>query len=613
MKRSLLLCSPALGLAVLSTPVLAQTADQLDEVVVTATRVEAIVAETPGARVIDERAIQQRGAIFAADILADVPGLSVTRTGAFGGLAQVRMRGATPGKTLVLVDGVPVNDPTEPNGAFDFSGFELGDIQRIEVLSGPQSSLWGSDAIGGVIAFTTREIDGLRAEAEAGSYDTLRGRVSAGVANEQYALGAYVSRFDTDGISAADEADGNGEDDGFESTTVGVRGRYALSPAAAVDGSVRWSRGDAEIDGFPAPSFDDLADTFDTQQSEQWSGFGRLRLNALGLAHQFSVSGSDVERTSFSGGFGSTFSGDRQLYRWQADGARPDLDLTYAFGAEREESSGELSSGEADDLAVTSVFVTGGWDASERLNLSAALRHDDTDDFGSETTGRVSAAYRLDGGFIVSGAYGTGFKAPSISQAVCDFCYTPPVARLNPETADGGEIALGWASADGRLDGRATLYRLNVEDQISYVGGRYVNIAETRTDGVEIEGRALLGGGFDLTLAYAWTDAEDRTTGLRLQRVAEHAGSATLGWTGQRLSGALTVRAEGDQEDVDNLTFARATRESFVVANLNAAYGLSEQVTLTARVENLFDERYQQVLDYGEPGLSGYVGIRLRY
>lgn len=612
MKRSLLLCSPALGLAVLSTPVLAQTADQLDEVVVTATRIEAIVAETPGARVIDERAIQQRGAVFAADILADVPGLSVTRTGAFGGLAQVRMRGATPGKTLVLVDGVPVNDPTEPNGAFDFSGFELGDIQRIEVLSGPQSSLWGSDAIGGVIAFTTREIDGLRAGAEAGSYDTLRGRVSAGVATDQYALGAYVSRFDTDGISAADEADGNAEDDGFENTTIGVRGRYALSPAATVDGSVRWSRGDAEIDGFPAPSFD-LADTFDTQQSEQWSGFGRLRLNALGLAHQFSVSGSDVERTSFSGGFGSTFSGDRQLYRWQADGARPDLNLTYAFGAEREESSGELSSGEADDLAVTSVFVTGGWDASERLNLSAALRHDDTDDFGSETTGRVSAAYRLDGGFIVSGAYGTGFKAPSISQAVCDFCYTPPVARLNPETADGGEIALGWASADGRLDGRATLHRLNVEDQISYVGGRYVNIAETRTDGVELEGRALLGGGFDLTLAYAWTDAEDRTTGLRLQRVAEHAGSATLGWSGQRLSGALTVRAEGDQEDVDNATFARATRDGFVVANLNAAYALSEQLTLTARVENLFDELYQQVLDYGEVGLSGYVGIRLRY
>ena len=131
---------------------------------------------------IDERAIQQRGAVFAADILADVPGLSVTRTGAFGGLAQVRMRGATPGKTLVLVDGVPVNDPTEPNGAFDFSGFELGDIQRIEVLSGPQSSLWGSDAIGGVIQYITlsgRDAPGFSARAEGGSFGTFSGGARA--------------------------------------------------------------------------------------------------------------------------------------------------------------------------------------------------------------------------------------------------------------------------------------------------------------------------------------------------------------------------------------------------------------------------------------------------
>ncbi len=181
--------------AVIAAPALADEATQLDEVVVTATRLPAIVAETPGARVIDSRIIEQHGAVFAADILSDVPGLSVTRTGAFGGIAQVRMRGATPGKTLVLVDGAPVNDAAEPNGAYDFSSFELADIDRIEVLSGPQSSLWGSDAIGGVISFTTREIDGVRAEAEAGSFDTVRGRLSAGVANETYAFSAYASRF----------------------------------------------------------------------------------------------------------------------------------------------------------------------------------------------------------------------------------------------------------------------------------------------------------------------------------------------------------------------------------------------------------------------------------
>lgn len=610
MRRSILLSTAALATFALGAPAFpafAQEVDPttLDEVVVTATRLPAIALDTPGARVIDDRAIEQRGAVFAADILADVPGLSVTRSGAYGGVAQVRMRGAAPGKTLVLVDGAPVNDPAEINGAFDFSGFELGDIERIEVLSGPQSSLWGSDAIGGVIAFTTRELDGLRAEAEAGSFDTLRGRLAGGVANDRYAIGAYVSRFETDGISAADERDGNPERDGFRNTTAGVKGRYAVAPNAQIDGSLRWSDSHADLDGFPAPTYA-LADTDDTQDSEQWSGLARLRLAARGLNHQFSIAASDIERTSYSGGFGSTFSADRQVYRWQADGETGAI--AYAFGAEREETSGALSSGLSDDLGITSLFAVGRFAATERLDLTGALRWDDTDDFGSKTTGRISAAYDLDYGFTLSGAYGTGFKAPSISQSVCDFCFAPlPWPDLSPETADSVEAALGYRTSDGRLQARATLYRLNVQDQITYVAGRYINIAKTRTDGVELEGRALLGGGFDLTLAYAWTDAEDRTTGARLLRVPEHSGSAILGWTGERLSGALTVRAECDQDD------AGGVRDRFVVAHLNGTYALTPNVDLTARIENLTDKHYQQVLGYGEPGRSGYVGIRLRY
>lgn len=594
--------------AVIAAPAFADEATQLDEVVVTATRLPAIVAETPGARVIDSRIIEQRGAVFAADILSDVPGLSVTRTGAFGGIAQVRMRGATPGKTLVLVDGAPVNDAAEPNGAYDFSSFELADIDRIEVLSGPQSSLWGSDAIGGVISFTTREIDGVRAEAEAGSFDTARGRLSAGVANETYAFSAYASRFQTDGISAADKADGNPEADGFRSTTLGAKGRYVLSDAVKVEGAARWNDSHADIDGFPAPDYV-LADTDDAQDSEQWSGFGRVTAQALGLTHQFSISASELERTSYSDGTPLTFNGDRQAYRWQADGETRGID--YAFGIERNEASANLYSGLSRDLAITSAFGMAQADLGA-LNLTGGLRYDDTDDFGSKTTGRISAAYDLAGGFILSGAYGTGFKAPTVSQAVCDYCFAPqPWPALKPETADSVEIALGWASAGGRFEGRATLYRLNVEDQITYSAGRYVNVAKTRSDGLELEGRARLGAGFDLTLAYAWTDATDRTTGARLLRVPEHAGSATLGWTGDRLSGALTVRAEGDQDDSGG--FSTVVRESFVTANLNAAYALTDKVALTARIENLADEHYQQVFGYGEPGRSAYVGLRLRY
>lgn len=612
MTRSILYATAAAVLFPLSAH--AQSADEagapLTEVVVTATRLPAIVADTPGARVIDRAAIEQRGAAFAADILQDIPGLSVVRSGAFGGVAQVRIRGATPGKTLVLVDGAPVNDPAEVNGAFDFSGLELSDIDRIEVLSGPQSSLWGSDAIGGVIAFTTRELEGFGLDLEAGSYETVRGRLAAGVSTERYGFGAWVSHFDTDGLSAADEADGNTEADGFTSTTIGAKGRYAFTPGVAVDGSVRWTDSDADLDGYRAPAYA-LADTLDTQASEQWSGFGRLRLNALGLAHQFSVSASDISRETVSA-FPSAFEADRQVFRWQADGSAAGVD--FAIGAEREDTEGSLSSGLTEELGTSSAFATARIDPTDRLSLTGALRFDDTDAFGSKTTGRVSGAFEAGAGFILSAAWGSGFKAPSISQAVCDFCFSAqPFPVLRPETAEGYEGAIGWGSADGRIEGRLTVYRLKVEDQITYVfdpatfDSYYVNIAETATDGVEFEGRGQLPGGFDLTLAYAWTDARDETTGARLLRVPEQSGSATLGWTGRRLTGALTVRAEGDQDD------AGGVREAFITAHLNGSWVLTDRLTLTARIENLADERYQQVFGYGEPGRSGSVGLRLRY
>lgn len=616
MKRSILLSTVALATLV-ALPTSARSSDDdraapLPEVIVTATRLPAIVADTPGGRVIDAATIEQRGAIFAADILTDIPGLSVTRSGAYAGIAQVRMRGATPGKTLVLVDGVPVNDPSEINGAFDFSGFDLGDTDRIEVLSGPQSSLWGSAAIGGVIAFTTREVDGLRAEAEAGSFNTVRGRLAVGHAEEAWALGVWVSHFDTDGISAADAADGNPERDGFGSTTAGVRGRYRLAPAARVEGTVRWSRSAGDLDGNPPPVYVP-GDTADTTESEQWSASGRLVFATAGLDHQVSVSAIDLTRAN-EGNFASTFTADRQAYRWQATGTAVAGRVNYTLGAEREDDRGALSTGATAEAGVTSVFGVSRLQVTSRLSATGALRRDETDDFGGATTGRLSAAWDMADGFILSGAWGTGFKAPSISQAVCDYCFSSaPFPVLKPETADSVELALGWGSADGRIQGRATAYRLNVEDQITYVfdaftfDSVYVNIARTRSDGVELEGRALLGGGLDLTLAYAWTDATDRTTGARLLRVPEHAGSATLGWSSERLSGALTVRAEGDQPD------AGGVRKAFVTAGLSGSWVVTPAVSLTARVDNLADTHFQQVFGYGEPGRSGYVGIRLRY
>lgn len=604
MKRSILLSTAAFA-ACFALPAFAQEAvSALPEIVVTATRIDTIAHETPGARVITGADIQRRGAVFAADILPDLPGLSVYRAG-FGGVTSVRMRGAGQDKSLILVDGVPVNDPSQPAGGFDFAGFDLADVERIEILSGPQSSLWGSDAIGGVMAFTSRELDGFRVEAEIGSFDTRRGRFQVGTSSDGHALGAFVSRYETDGISAA--ASGT-EADGFDSTVWGLNGRYALTSRVEIDGRLRHAERFAGIDGFGP------VDTPDTTDTTDRSGFVRVQVSDVaGLDHGITAAASDIVRVTESS-FPSTYEGEHRLWRWQAD-SRGTGPVTYALGVEREDTEAYLN-GYSAELGVDSAFGTLRWDASERLTLTLGLRHDATDAFGGETTGRLSAAYALDSGLTLSGAYGTGFKTPSLSQAVCDFCFVLPgtvVAPLVPERAKGAEIALGWRSSDGRFDGRLTAYRLEIEDQIDgfFDFGSfefyYVNIDRTRTDGVELEGRAILGGGFDLTLAYAWTDAVDLDAGTPILRVPEHAGSATLGWTGERLSAALTVRAEGDMPD------SGGTRDAFVTANLNAGYDLTENVTLTLRAENLADERYQQLLGYGEPGRSAYVGVRLRY
>jgi vitamin B12 transporter len=193
----------------------------------------------------------------------------------------------------VLIDGVPVQRSVSATGGFDFSAFDLADIARVEVLSGPQGSLWGSDAIGGVISFTTRELDGLRGELEAGSFGTVRGSAAAGRATEAYAVGLSLSGLSTDGISKAENGT---EDDGFETRTATVNGRYDVSERVTLDGRVRYNGSEAEIDGYDANFA--FGDTDEVYETETVSGFGRVRVaDALGFDHAVSVSLFETERS----------------------------------------------------------------------------------------------------------------------------------------------------------------------------------------------------------------------------------------------------------------------------------------------------------------------------
>ncbi|MBI5940976.1 MAG: TonB-dependent receptor [Caulobacterales bacterium] len=607
MKRLLLTTTALLGL---STSAFAESADstQVDEIIVTATRLESRIGDAPGVRVITSDDIADRQATFAGDILETIPGLSLSRNGDFGGVTTVRMRGASGDKTLVLIDGVVQNDPSSPNGGYDFSSLDLGDVERIEVLSGPQGSLWGSDAIGGAIAFTTRDLDGWRASAEAGSFGTVRGSAAFGVSDDRRAFGLNAAAYSSDGVSKA--ANGT-EEDGFESWTIGANGRLTLSDTVRLDGRLRYNEAKADIDGYDA--FFTFGDTADRAESRSWTGFARLTADdVLGLNQMLDVSVYDLTRDNISA-FSSSYDAKRTTVRWTAGRGEARDPFAFLVGIERDDTEASISTGATADLGASSAFGVVRFAPAQRVSVTASLRHDAPDEYDAKTTARLAGVVKLDGGLTLTASYGQGFKTPTISQTVCDFCFPAgPSTGLTPETAAGWDIGLAWRSADNRLVARVTGYRLEVEDQISYGIGRYVNIDRTLTTGVEVEAEAELTDRFTVRASYAFTDAVDQSTGAELIRAPENAGSVSLQWTGDRLKASLTMRAEGEQADSDPSTFSPARRDGFAVADLAGSWVLSDNLDLTARVVNLTDEGYQQSLGYGEAGRSLFVGFRLR-
>lgn len=612
MTRQILICTAAFaavaGLARAETPV------ELEEIIVTASRLPAPLAATPGARVIGEAEIEARGAVFAADALADAPGVSLYRNGAFGGVTSIRLRGASADKTLVLVDGAPMNDASHPTGGYDFAGLDLGDVERIEILAGPQGALWGSDAIGGVIAFTTREPDGFRADLEAGSLDTARLSVATGLARDDWAVGLAASSFTTDGVSRADVRDGNTETDGFDNRTLSLSGRLRAGPAVELRARYRFSDSRAELDGYPAPLYR-LADT--DEVSDTTNSVGSLQAliaDPWGFEHQLSWSRSEVDRTIRGGDFPSHYVGRRQLARWQAHNPTVTDRLGLAFGIEHETAEGDLSTGRRERQRAAAGFVVARYALGADLDLTGSVRLDDPDRYGAETTARLAASWRPVGGWRLAAAWGQGFKTPTISQSVCDFCFsTSPYPILTPERAEGFDLEAAWRAPDGRFAARLGLWRLEVEDQIVFFTdpatfeSDYRNIARTEADGVELEASARLGGGFELRGAWSWIDARDSTTGARLPMTPGKAGSLGLDWRGGPWRAGLRVRAEAEQVDVGGV------RDGFVTADLTAGWAVNDHVELTARIVNLADAAYQEALGYGEPGRTGYLGLRLRY
>ena len=606
-----------------------------EEIIVTATRLETPSREVASSTTVitaqDIRNGQQRTVV---DVLRSVPALDVVRSGGSGQTTSVFIRGAKSEHTLVLIDGVEVNDPITPARSFDFANLSTDDIERIEIIRGPKSTLYGSDAIGGVINIITKKGKGkprFFASIEGGSFETYRERIGLSGGNDFANIYLSISRTDTDGISAAAEDDGNREEDGYENTSLSAR--FGLTPSAdfSVNFTFRYIDSKADIDNFGGAFGDDPNNILDTKQV-----FLRAQANLIMLDDLWeqtiglSVSTHDRRNDNDTDPahpvdlVRSSFESQLTAFDWQHSFYLHENNVvTFGFEAEEEEGQSDFHS-ESAFGPFSSTFGketarTYGYYAQDqikfqdRLFTTLGVRVDEHSRFGSEVTYRIAPAYLIeDTGTKLKATYGTGFKAPTLFQLFSDFGNTD----LDPETSEGWDVGIEQQLMDKKATVGATYFHNEFDDLIDFdfVTSTYKNVSQAESKGIEAFASARPTKQVTVGASYTYTDTEDETTGEELLRRAKHKFAMDVNYR-FREKGNINCEVVyvGERADVDPSTWpaSRVELDDYALVNLAGSYNVTDNLEVFARIENLTDEDYEEVKGFGTPGVAGYVGVKL--
>ncbi len=612
-------------------------ATAVEDVVVTANR-SAQPIERVGASVIvlTQAAIEARQTPVVAELLAQTPGVSFTRNGGPGTSTGVNIRGAESQHTVVLIDGVKLNDPSSTQGGFNFGNLLVGDTARIEVLRGAQSTLWGSQAIGGVVNIVTAEpTEALQGslDAEVGARGTTYFRGGVGGANERLSWRLAASRYDTDGFSAF--AKGT-EDDGYANTGLSGRLNVKVTDAVSLDLRSVWSSGRNDFDAFNG----DSREYGKTQELVAYAGLnfdlldGRFR-NRIGYAH------TDTDRRNFNPDNKVqtlTFDAEGQNRRWEYQGAFAFTEaLNATFGLEHEKSEMKTRSpgdwnpnpafgrGEAE---LNSAYGQVQWTVLDGLTLTGGLRYDDHAQYGDNLLGQVAAAWALsEGDTVVRASWGQGFRAPGLYELYSEYGNL----NLQPEEFDSWEIGVEQRLFD-RAVVSATYFNRQADNEIRYNGcstpstdplctvngagrwGYYRNVQKTEAQGVELVGRMDVTERLNVSANYTWTDAKSAsgaTDGKRLTRRPEHMANFAADYAfAFGLKTGVAVRYVGETFNNDTNT---VKVDAYTLVDLRASYPINDTLEVYGRIENAFDEDYQTVLNYGASGRGVFGGVRVRF
>lgn len=609
-------------------------ASPLEEIVVLGARVPQLLRRAPSAiRVIDQDWIEARGVAQVSLLLRDVPGLEVSRTGPIGSQTQVRIRGGEGNHTLVLLDGIEMNDPVS-GFELDFADLMTTGISRIEVLRGPQSALYGSEALGGVIDIVTRLPQAARdfaLNAEGGSFGTFRIDGFAGLVGERTKAGLSAAFMRTDGVSASPSGP---EKDGYRNVT--VNGKLVSRPSERLEVGLVARYVDARSEFDRQDFFSGLV--LDANNVRRFTGFygrGYARLSLLGgrWTHLVAADFTDTDTDNFANGdFSGSFSGGRQKLIWQTSlkfETGPALQrLTAALEYEHFDFSAKGPSPDSPQNQKQNdrqVSFVGEYHArlGERIDIGLGVRHDDNRTFRNDTTWRTAASWSVSEAILLHTSYGTGNADPTFFERFGffpgSFVGNPDV---RPERGRGFDAGVRIAPSDGfYLD--VTGFRSILKNEIATVFNfdTFTSTVENRQGkskrrGVEVS--LSWWPLFDLRLlgSYTYLKAREANGAIEVRR-PKHIASFGGTWflAGGRGEANLDIGYHGRQRDFDFSTFPapRVPLSAYWLASAALRYRLAGPFWLTARVENLFDSRYQDVLGFNTPGIGVFGGLTARY
>lgn len=632
MKHHSVLLAAAAALAFVAPSLADSKAAPAEQIIVTGSRTPISAADIGSAvTVLTRDDIERRQARYVSDLLRSVPGFAVSHSGVVGSQTQVRVRGSEANHVLVLVDGVRANDPATGD-EFRWEFLATSDVERIEIVRGPQSALWGSDAIGGVVHVITRSgsTSGANGYLEAGTQNTLNGALNGSFGGDDWSVGLGVEQLGTDGFNASRTGS---ENDDSDITTASLNMKFNPSDsvllhfaARSVDAYSQFDAVDFFVTGLPADS--DVA-TDSTQHSAKLGA--TLGSDNSRVRHHLNVRYFDSDNRDLIDGIQeSSSASERVTFAYQADIAlgRNMLALAVEHEDTQFEQRGEAIFGDPNQdqaMNVTSAVADFQARSAENFTWLLSARFDNNSDFDDIVTGRASVAWTATASTTLRANIGTGQKAPTFIER---FGYFPGQfvgnPNLKPERSLSYDVGIDQRVSDS-ASVQIAVFRQTVEDEIDgFVFDPETGLftaenldTTSKRSGVEFGGRWTVSELVNLSMNYTYTDSTEN--GAAELRRPRHSGNVTVDVSFLEARGSLTLAADygGDRQDVFFPPWPNpseiVTLDSYWLLDLTAQYQVSSAAKLFARMSNLLDAEYEQVYGYNTPGRAIYGGVQVSF